>query len=299
MSTSRRQGSFVIRRKKNRGFIVATFASLAFFSVLIAKIDRIIDWLDPYPVRTSSVYAQLDPSKPTPSISNAFKLGHGLTQMRYAETNDLQYIKWKNQTIAYLVALGINTSVLYEVIDDGKLGLDETIVLRDKIRKIIEKLHGEKAASTFVIGVELIPVTGAVESYLVDSEYRNKLAKSKVSIHQFCSIFNTNLDKAVFPDSLKMDLVAAYSETYPRDDIQIKLDRIKRFREEILNYFYADEKEISGSEMVALSSAWYSNSMQIKDHPYDFFNDPSYFLQDKNHPLNFFKNPAFNDDSIK
>ena len=155
LSISRRQGSFVYRRKKNRGFVVATVAGLAFFAVFIASIDRIVYLFEPEIVTTSTVSAQLDSSKPTQLISNAFKLGHGLTQIRYAETNDHQYIKWKNQTIVRLVALGIDISIIHEAIDDCKLTLDETIVLRDQIREKMKKLHGVKAASTFVVGVEL------------------------------------------------------------------------------------------------------------------------------------------------
>jgi len=184
-------------------------------------------------------------------ISNAFKLGRGLTQMRYAETNDHQYIKWRNRTIVHLVALGIDNSVIHAAIDDCKLTLDETIVLRDQIREKIKKLHGVEAASTFVLGVELIPVTRAFELYLRDSEYRNILVKNNVSILQLASLLNANLDEAVFPDDLKIDLVAAYSRTYPKDATQIKLDQIKRFREEILNYFYGDKREISSSKMLA------------------------------------------------
>ena len=116
--------------------------------------------------------------------------------MRYAETNNHQYIKWRNRTIVHLVALGIDISVIHEAIDDCKLTLDETIVLRDQIRKKIKKLHGVKAASTFVLGVELIPVTRAFELYLKDSEYRNKLSKSNVSILQLSSSLNANLDEA-------------------------------------------------------------------------------------------------------
>ena len=299
MSTSRRLGSVVFRRKKNRGFIVATFAGLVFFTVLFARFERIVYLFEPELVTTSTVPAQLDPSKSTPLISNAFKLGHGLTQMRYAETNDHQYIKWKNQTIVHLVALGIDTSVLHVAIDDGNLTLDETIELRDQIQEKIKKLHGEKAASTFVVGVELIPVTRAFESYLKDSEYSNKLAKSNVSILQFGSLLNANLDEAVFPDDLKIDLVTTYSETYPKEATQVKLDRIKRFREEILNYFYGDKGDISSSELLALSSVWFSNSFQNKNDSLDFFKNSSYFLQGKNDPLDFFKDSSYSDDSIK
>ena len=282
MATSRRHGSSLYRKKKIKRLVVATVLGLAFYTVFIASIDKIVYLFEPELVKTSTVHAQLDASKPTQLISNAFKLGHGLTQIRYAETNDHQYIKWKNQTIVHLVALGIDTSVLDVAIDDGKLTLDETIVLRDQVREKMKNLYGVKAASTFIVGVELIPVTRAFESYLKDSEYGNKLAKNNVSILQFGSLLNANLDEAVFPDDLKIDLVIAYSKTYPKDATQIKLDRIKRFREEILNYFYGHKGDISSSELLALSSVWFSNS-----------------LQNKNHPLDFFKDSSYNDDSIK
>ena len=247
MATSRRHGSSLYRKKKIKRLVVTTVLGLAFYTVFIASIDKIIYLFEPELVKTSTVHAQLDASKPTQLISNAFKLGHGLTQIRYAETNDHQYIKWKNQTIVHLVALGLDVSIIHEAIDDCKLTLDETIVLRDQIREKMEKLHGVKAASTFVVGVELIPVTRAFELYLKNSEYRNILAKSNMSILQFCSSLNANIDEAVLPDDLKIDLVAAY----PKDATQIKLDQIKRFREEILNYFYGDKGEISSSKMLA------------------------------------------------
>ena len=99
-----------------------------------------------------------------------------------------------------------------------------------------------------------------------------------MSILQFGSLLNANLDEAVFPDDLKIDLVTIYSETYPKEATQVKLDRIKRFREEILNYFYfyEDKGDISSSELLALSSVWFSNSLQNKNHPLDFFKDSSY-----------------------
>jgi len=247
MATSRRHGSSLYRKKKIKRLVVATVLGLAFYTVFIASIDKIVYLFEPELIKTSTVHAQLDASKPTQLISNAFKLGHGLTQIRYAETNDHQYIKWKNQTIVHLVALGLDVSIIHEAIDDCKLTLDETIVLRDQIREKMKKLHGVKAASTFVVGVELIPVTRAFELYLKNSEYRNILAKSNMSILQFCSSLNANIDAAVFPDDLKIDLVAAY----PKDATQIKLDQIKRFREEILNYFYGDKREISSSKMLA------------------------------------------------
>ena len=275
-STSRRKDPFLYRRKKIKRLVVATVAGLVFYTVLIASIDRIVYLFEPGIITASAVSAQLNSSKPTQLISNAFKLGHGLTQMRYAETTDHQYIKWKNQTIVHLVALGIDTSVLHVAIDDGKLTLDETIVLRDQIRAIIEKLHGEKAASTFAVGVELIPVTQAFESYLKDSDYRNKLAKSNVSILQFGSLLNSNLDEAVFPDDLKIDLITVYSKTYPKDATEVKLDQIKRFREEILNYFYGDKGDISSSEILAFSSVRFSSFSQNKNDPLDFFKDSSY-----------------------
>ncbi len=278
----RRLDPFLYRRKQIKRFLIATVAGLVFYTVVIANIDRIVCLFEPEIVTTSAVSAQLNASNSTPLISNAFKLGHGLTQIRYAETNDHQYIKWRNRTIVHLVALGIDISIIHEAIDDCKLTLDETIVLRDQIREKLKKLHGIKAASTFVVGVELIPVTRAFELYLKDSEYRNILAKSNMSILQFGSLLNANLDKAVFPDDLKIDLVTAYSKTYPKDATQIKLDRIKRFREEILNYFYGHKGDISSSELLALSSVWFSNS-----------------LQNKNHPLDLFKDSSYNDDSIK
>ncbi len=247
----RRLDPFLYRRKQIKRFLIATVAGLVFYTVLIASIDRIVCLFEPGIITTSVVSAQLNASKPTQLISNAFKLGHGLTQIRYAETNDHQYIKWKNKTIVHLVALGIDISIIHEAIDDCKLTLDETIVLRDQIREKMKKLHGVKAASTFVVGVELIPVTQAFESYLKDSDYRNKLAKSNVSILQFGSSLNSNLDEAVFPDDLKIDLVAAYTMTYPKDATQVKLDQIKRFREEILNYFYGNKRQISSSKMLA------------------------------------------------
>jgi hypothetical protein len=74
---------------------------------------------------------------------------------------------------------------------------------------------------------------------------------NNVAILQLASLLNANLDEAVFPDDLKIDLVAAYSRTYPKDATQIKLDQIKRFREEILKYFYGDKREISSSKMLA------------------------------------------------
>ncbi len=251
MATSRRHGSSLYRRKKIKRLVVATVLGLAFYTVFIASIDKIVYLFEPEIVTTSAVSAQLNASKPTQLISNAFKLGHGLTQIRYAETNDHQYIKWKNQTIVRLVALGIDISIIHEAIDDCKLTLDETIVLRDQIREKMKKLHGVKAASTFVVGVELLPVTQAFELYFRDSEYRNILVKNNVSILQLASLLNANLDEAVFPDDLKIDLVAAYSRTYPKDATRIKLDQIKRFREEILNYFYGNKREISSSKMLA------------------------------------------------
>ena len=250
-STSRRIDPAVRRRKKIRKFVLATVAGLVFYAIVIANIGKIACLFEPGIVATSTVHAQSNSSNPTPLISNAFKLGHELTQMRYAETNDHQYIKWRNRTIVHLVALGINNSVIHAAIDDCKLTLDETIVLRDQIREKIKKLHGVEAASTFVLGVELIPVTRAFELYLRDSEYRNILVKNNVSILQLASFLNANLDEAVFPDDLKIDLVAAYSRTYPKDATQIKLDQIKRFREEILNYFYGDKGEVSSSKMLA------------------------------------------------
>ena len=95
VSIPRMRRSFHYRRRKTKGFIVLTVAGLAFFTVFIASIDRIVYLFEPEIVTTSAVSAQLDSSKPTQLISNAFKLGHGLTQMRYAETNDHKYIKWK------------------------------------------------------------------------------------------------------------------------------------------------------------------------------------------------------------
>ena len=278
----RRLDPFLYRRKQIKRFLIATVAGLVFYTVVIANIDRIVCLFEPEIVTTSAVSAQLNASNPTPLISNAFKLGHGLTQIRYAETNDHQYIKWRNRTIVHLVALGIDISIIHEAIDDCKLTLDETIVLRDQIREKLKKLHGIKAASTFVVGVELIPVTRAFEFYLKDSEYRNILAKSNMSILQFGSLLNANLDEAVFPDDLKIDLVAAYTMTYPKDATQVKLDRIKRFREEILNYFYGHKEDISSSELSAISSVRFSN-----------------FWQNKNHSLDFFKDSSYNDDSIK
>ena len=278
----RRIDPFLQRRKKIRRFLVATVVALTFYTVLIASIDRIVCLFEPEIVTPSAVSAQLGASNPTPLISNAFKLGHELTQMRYAETNDHQYIKWRNQTIVHLVALGIDISVIHEAIDDCKLTLDETIVLRDQIQEKIKKLHGLKAAATFVVGVELIPVTRAFESYLTDNEYRNIFAKSNMSILQFSSLLNANLDEAVFPDDLKIDLVTAYSKTYPKDATQVKHERIKRFREEILNYFYGHKGDISSSELLALSSVRLSNP-----------------LQNRNHPLDFFKDSFYNDDAIK
>jgi hypothetical protein len=278
----RRIDPFLHRRKKIRKFVLVTVVALALYTVLIASIDRIISLFEPEIVTTSAVSAQLDPSNPSQLISNAFKLGHELTQMRYAETNDHQYIKWRNRTIVHLVALGIDVSVIHDAIDDCKLTLDETIVLRDQIREKIKKLHGVEAASTFVLGVELIPVTRAFELYLKDSEYRNKLSKSNVSILQLSSSLNANLDEAVFPDDLKIDLVTAYTQTYPEDATQVKLDQIKRFREEILNYFYRHKEDISSSEFMALSSVRLSN-----------------FLQNKTHLLDFIKNSSYNDDYSK
>ena len=254
----------VRRRKKIRKRILWAVAGLVLYIVTIGYIDRIIFLFEPEISTTSAFSAQLDASNPSPLILSAFKLGHGLTQLQYAETDDHQYMKWRNRTIVHLVALGLDISVIHEAIDDCNLTLDETIVLRDQIREKMKKLHGVKAASTFVVGVELIPVTQAFESYLKDSDYRNKLAKSNVSILQFGSSLNSNLDEAVFPDDLKIDLVAAYSKTYPKDAAQVKLDQIKRFREEILNFFYGDKGDISSSEMLASSSVRFSSSSQNK-----------------------------------
>ena len=249
----RRVDPSVRHRKKIRKRILWTVASLFLYIVTIAYIDRIVFLFEPEISTTSEFSAQLDALNPSPLILNAFKLGHGLTQLRYAETDDHQYIKWRNRTISHLIALGINTSVIHEAIADSILTLDETIVLRDQIQKKINKLHGVKAASTFVVGVELIPVTRAFELYLEDGEYRSRLAKSNVSLLQLGSLLNANLDEAVFPDNLKIDLIAAYTKTYPRDATQVKLGQIMRFREEILNYFYGDQGGIRSSELLALS----------------------------------------------
>ena len=230
----RRLDPFLYRRRKIRRFAIAMVTGLAIYSILIASVDRIVSLFEP---DTSNVSAQLDNSKPTPLISNAFKLGHALTQMRYAESNDLQYIKWRNRAFVHIVALGLDISVMHEAIDDSKLTLDETIVLRDQIREKIRELCGVNAAATFVVGVELIPVTRAFESYLMDSEYRSHLAKGNVSILQVGSLLNMNLDEAVLPENLKIDLVDAYSATPPMESAQVKVDCIRRFREDILNFF--------------------------------------------------------------
>jgi hypothetical protein len=260
----RRIDPFLLRRKKIRRLVLATVAGLALYTVVIANIGRIACLFVPEIVTPRAVSAQSGASNPTPLISNAFKLGHGFTQMRYAETNDHHYIKWRNRTIVHLAALGIDRSVIQEAIDDGKLTLEETIVLRDQIREKMKKLHGVKTASTFVMGVELIPVTRAFELYLKDSEYRNTLVKSNVSILQLGSSLQANLDEAVFPSDLKIDLVTAHSQTTPKDATQVKLDRIKRFREEILKYYYGDKGDISSSEWLALSSVRWSKPQALE-----------------------------------
>ena len=297
MSSSRRLGSVVFRRKKKRGRNIATIAGLVFFIVLIARIDKIIGWFEPGFAARSTAPIQLDASGSNPLITNAFKLGHGLTQLQYSETDDLQYIKWRNRTITHLVALGIKISIIHKAIDDGKLSPDETAVLRDQIHEKILNRHGKKAASTFLVGAELFPVTQAIESYIKDEGYREKLAKSNVSIHQFGSLLNTNLDQAEFPNNLKIDLASTSSEPNAQDSKQSKLDRVKKFREDVINYFYDDKGNLSSSEMLALSSAWFSNSFQDKNQSIDFFKDPSLFLQNSYRPIDYLKNPAFNEDS--
>ena len=97
-----------------------------------------------------------------------------------------------------------------------------------------------------------------------------------MSILQLSSSLNANLDEAVLPGDLKIDLVTAYTQTYPEDATQVKLDQIKRFREEILNYFYRHKGDISSSELMALSSVRLSNFLQNKTHPLDFINNSSY-----------------------
>jgi len=134
----RRVDPSVRRRKKIRKRILWTVASLFLYIVTIAYIDRIVFLFEPEISTTSESLAQLDDFNPSPLILNAFKLGHGLTQLRYAETDDHQYIKWRNRTIAHLVALGINTSIIHEAIADCILTLDETIVLRDQIRVVVQ-----------------------------------------------------------------------------------------------------------------------------------------------------------------
>lgn len=244
----------VLRRKKIRKRILWAAAGLVFYIVTIASSGRIIFLFEPEISTTHAFSTQLSAFTPGPSIFNAYKLGHGLTQLRYAETDAHQYIKWRNRTVAQLVALGIDVSVIQEAIDDSILTLDETIVLRDQLQAKLKKLHGAKVASAFVVGVELIPATRAFELYLKDNGYRNLLAKSNVSILQLGSLLNANLDAALFPKNLKIDLVAAYAKTYPEDTTQSKLGQIMRFRGEILNYFYGDEEDIRSGELFASSS---------------------------------------------
>ena len=243
----------VVRRKKIRNRILWAAAGVVLYLCTITFIDKITFLCEPEISANSAFSAQSDAFSPSPLILNAFKLGHGLTQLRYAESNDHQYIKWRNRTIAHLVALGINVSVIHEAIDDSILTLDEAIILRDQIHVKIKDLHGATAASTFIVGAELIPATRAFKLYLNDGKYRNKLDGINVSILQLGSLLNANLDEAALPSDLKKDLIAAYTKTYPKDAVQVKLIQITRFREEILHYFFGDEGDIRSGEFLASS----------------------------------------------
>ena len=258
----RRIDPSVRRRQKIRKRVLWAVAGLLFYIFAIVFIDRIVFLFGPDISATSVFSAQLDGSNPTPLISNAFKLGNGLTQLRYAATNELNRIKWRNRAVVHLAALGIDYSVIQEAIDDSILTLDEMMILRDRIREKMVRLHGTKVASTFVAGVELIPVTRAFELYLRDSEYRDNLAKSDVSIFQLGSLLNSNLKEAVLPNDLKINLVTAYTQTHAKETSPEELiDQIKRFREGILNYFYRNKDDISSAELLSASDR-FSNSLQ-------------------------------------
>ena len=227
----------VLRRRKIRKFIAGAIIVLVFYAIIIVKIDRVVCFFEPGINTTSAISAQVNPPKPTPLVSNAFQLGHGLTQMQYAKTDDLEYNKWKNKVVVHLAALGLDFFILHPAMEDCKLTLNETSILCHQIREKMKKLHGIKAASTFVVGVELIPVTQAFEAYLIDNDFKSQLAKSNVSILQLGSLLNSNIDEADFPKNFKINLITEFTRAYQRDDTRIKLYRITRFREKILNYF--------------------------------------------------------------
>lgn len=65
MPSPRRHGRIVFRRRKNKGFFLATFAGVFLFTVFIAKIDRIVYFFEPELSVANTSPAQLGPSKST------------------------------------------------------------------------------------------------------------------------------------------------------------------------------------------------------------------------------------------
>lgn len=224
--------------KKAKMIIVILIATLAIIAGVITNVSTIISFFNIKPKTRASNSAPIDSSTPTLLISNAFKAGYSITQMQDAATSEQLFIIWKNRTEAHLEGLDIDPAIMQDATHDSELTPNETILLRDQIYSKIEARHGVGPASTFVLGADLVPTTRAFESYLTDREYRQRLAESNVSILQLGFSINSNINEAVFPDKLKQNWVSIYFKTYVGDGTPEQLERIKTFRESILDYFY-------------------------------------------------------------
>lgn len=184
------------------------------------------------------------PAVPTPSpaekrvILNAFRAGYELSQLREVLASKEAFGLWKNRAAAHLEGLGVASEILRDVAANQEFTPVSAILLRDQVRSKIEALHGEKAASTFVIGADLVPTTRAFEQYLTDGEYRQALAASNVSIFEFGTSINANISDAVFPDELKKAWIKVYVGTYAGDGTPEQLERIRVFRRSIVDHFY-------------------------------------------------------------
>lgn len=178
-------------------------------------------------------------------VSNAFKAGYGLSKMINAGDNlyNIDYsgedfTMWNNRVEASLEALEINPNILRAKSFDHRITVEEFIYLDDQIRAGIEAHHGKQIAATFTIGSNLFPATNAFEQFLTNKVYRDYLSNKKFSVMTFGLDINSNINEAEMPDELKKDWISIWSFVISGTAYPENVEKIKTFREKILEHFY-------------------------------------------------------------
>lgn len=205
---------------------------------LKSSFDTLAGWLlqSPEPVEQTDA---TKPERPPPTMSNAFKVGYSLSHLIDPRDSSADVATWGNRAAAHLEGLGLEFGTFREIAEAGSLSRQDYADLVDQLKARIEATHGAAAASTFVVGTELLPVTDALVAHYSDAEYRAGFEGSSRHIGEILRNYNLHVYEAHLPKRVGGSWRALFKGAVnTSSDSRFGVEYALHYRDCIVAYYY-------------------------------------------------------------